>query len=204
MENVINEQDMKIFNKSKIGNLFIYLSNRIDNLFLTKLLKLTYIIDELAVKETGAPVTWLNYKVWKNGPVPQKVYYNLRFENGQDFSDFIKVEIEPKTSGQKIVPVTSFDDSEFSDYEIELFDKVISQFGTLNSSQLIDYLHIENSLWHRIVVEKGLSSQFDAEFDPIYTSPYDISLKDAISDPFLVNMYDEMSHNIAFIQKLEA
>jgi len=195
--------DIRIFNKEKIGNLFIFLSSNIDNLFITKLLKLTYIIDELSVKETGAPVTWLNYKVWKKGPVPQKVYYNLTFEGGEEFSDYINVKSSKRINGLKITPKGEFDDSEFSDYEIELLNRVIKDFGKLNSTQLVDFLHEEDSLWHKVVEERNLAPIFESEEDA-NTSPYDIVLKEAITDPFMVKMFDEMSDNIAFRERLEA
>ncbi|HLP55848.1 MAG TPA: Panacea domain-containing protein [Fluviicola sp.] len=195
-----NNLKMNIFNRSKIGNLFIYLSDHIDNLFLTKLLKLTYIIDELAVKETGSPVTWLRYKVWKMGPVANKIHANLTFEDGSFFSEYIDVEYIPEFKGRKIESNNQFDDSEFSDYEMELIDRVIRDYGRLSSSELIELLHENNSLWHQIVVEKNLQPIFDSEEES--TSPYSIDLKDAITDPFLKKMFDEMLHNIEFRESL--
>lgn len=197
MDNILK---MNIFNRNKIGNLFIRLSDNVDNLFLTKLLKLTYIIDELAVKETGAPVTWLRYKVWKMGPVPKKIHTNLTFEGGNLFSEYIDVEYIPELKGRKIESNNQFDDSEFSDYEIELIDRVIKSYGHYTSSQLIDLLHETNSLWHQKVVEKNLQSIFDSNEES--TSPYSIDLKDAIADPFLKTMFDEMLDTIEFRESL--
>lgn len=195
-----NTLKMNIFNRNKIGNLFIHLSDNVDNLFLTKLLKLTYIIDELAVKETGAPVTWLRYKVWKMGPVPKKIHTNLTFEGGNLFSEYIDVEYIPELKGRKIESNNQFDDSEFSDYEIELIDRVIMNYGHYTSSQLIDLLHETNSLWHQKVVEKNLQPIFDSNEES--TSPYSIDLKDAITDPFLKTMFDEMLDTIEFRESL--
>ncbi len=197
MNNTLN---MNIFNRNKIGNLFIYLSDNIDNLFLTKLLKLTYIIDELAVKETGSPVTWLRYKVWKMGPVPRKIHTNLTFEGGNFFSEFVDVEYVPERNGRKIESNNQFDDSEFSDYEIELIDRVIKDYGRFTSTELIELLHETNSLWHQIIVEKKLQPIFDSNEES--TSPYSIDLKDAISDPFLKTMFDEMLDTIEFREAL--
>ena len=192
-----------VFNIEKIGNLFHYISKKVDNLFFTKLLKLTYIIDETATKETGSPVTWLNYKVWKNGPVPQKIYNNITFEQGDLFAKYISVAKIEKINGSKIEPIGNFDDSEFSAYEMDLIDKVIAEYSDYNGRELIDILHSENSIWHRIVVEKELQPIFDSETD-VNTSPYEIELKDAITDPYLLKMYDEMKDSIAFRKKLHA
>ncbi|MFA7272514.1 MAG: Panacea domain-containing protein [Crocinitomicaceae bacterium] len=195
-----NSENKTIFNRNKIGNLFIYLSDNIENLFLTKLLKLTYIIDEIAVKETGAPVTWLRYKVWKMGPVPRKIHANITFEQGDFFSEYIDVEYVEEVRGRKIESNNTFDDSEFSDYEIELIDRVIKNYGSLNSNELIELLHETDSLWHKVVVEKNLQQIFDSEEES--TSPYTIDLKEAISDPFLKEMFDEMLENIKFREEL--
>ena len=54
-------------NKDKIGNLMVYLSERISPIYHTQLIKLLYLIDEEAVKDDGVPVTWLDYKAWQYG-----------------------------------------------------------------------------------------------------------------------------------------
>jgi len=193
-----------ILNKDKVGNLFVYLASRIDNLFLTKLLKLTYIIDELSVKETNSPVTWLNYKVWKNGPVAPKIHHNFTYENATEFTEFIDLEIVPQANnGLKIKAKKEFDDSEFTDYEIELINRVVSKYGSLNSSQLIQLLHEENTLWHKIVEQRGLAKIFESNEDA-NTSPYEIDLKELIKEPYMREMFDEMNENMRFKQCLEA
>ena len=83
---------------------------------------------------------------------------------------------------------------------MELIDRVIRDYGRLSSSELIELLHENNSLWHQIVVEKNLQPIFDSEEES--TSPYSIDLKDAITDPFLKKMFDEMLHNIEFRESL--
>jgi uncharacterized phage-associated protein len=197
-----NKKNITVFNIEKIGNLFNYLSSNIDNLFFTKLLKLTYIIDEYSVKESGSPVTWLNYRVWKNGPVPQKVHTNITFEQGSQFSKYINISKVEKINGLKITPNSTFDDSEFSEYEMELIDRVIQEFGHFNSNELIEILHQQNTIWHRIVKERNLQVIFDSDTET-NTSPYEIDLKEAINDPFLKSMYDEMKDSISFRKKLE-
>ena len=67
----------KVLN-DKIGNLLVYLAQNISDLSMTKALKLLYIIDETSMKESGVPVTWLEYKVWEKGPVAQEIYDEIR------------------------------------------------------------------------------------------------------------------------------
>lgn len=179
-------------NTDKIGNLLIYLIDRIAETykqpaFVTKLLKLMYIIDETAVKETGSPVTGLDYRVWKMGPVAYEVYKDLMHDNSRLFSFY--VEGKKRTSQQSgsdyviVQSVNSFNDSEFSDYEIELMDKVVQDYGYLNSPALIDHLHGENSLWAKVVNENKLVFESQA------TSDFTIDLGEAVEDDFKKELF---------------
>lgn len=158
-------------NLDKIGNLIIYLVDEIEKrhlqkVFLTKLLKLLYIIDETAVKETGVPVTGLDYRVWKMGPVAFDVYSDLA-KNGSEQLGFFAEAKKPDSASERdwalIKSVSKFDDSEFSDYEMSLFDKVINEYGYLKKEDLIELLHEEGSLWKKVVDEKGLKKFFETE-----------------------------------------
>jgi uncharacterized phage-associated protein len=175
----------QIYNIEKIGNLLIYISGKIQNLTLTKALKLLYIIDEISVKETGTPVTWLEYKVWEKGPVAENIYMEIN-EYGKNWNtlhleNFIKKEKQVnKHSSYKetiILPNKEFDDSEFCDYEIELFDRVIEKYGNKRASTLINMLHEENTLWHQIVTRENLKPQFELYKS---SSNYTIELSDLI------------------------
>jgi uncharacterized phage-associated protein len=185
----------QIPNLEKIGNLAIYLSQKLDNLYLTRLLKFLYIIDEQSVVDTGVPVTWLQYKVWKNGPVATAIYNDLNFYNNELLKDYIAVNKNHKTKGLEIIPVRKFDDSEFSDYEIELIDRIIDTYGTYNSDQLIKLLHEENSLWHKIVKENNLEDKFSES----NTSPFTIELTDKIKgDAQKLDLYNSVKESLNF------
>jgi hypothetical protein len=93
---------LKQSNVDKIGNLIIYLVDKINEIYrqkvyLTKLLKVLYIIDETAIKETGAPVTGLDYRVWKMGSVAFDVYRDLMHEKSGKLSLFAKAKKDPRT-----------------------------------------------------------------------------------------------------------
>jgi uncharacterized phage-associated protein len=142
----------------KIGNLLIYLSSNIKDLTLTKALKLLYVIDETSMKEVGVPVTWLEYKAWEYGPVAPEIYEEIKNgitcgPNSQLVGTYINVSakdnpVDPSKSPIKLISsVKEFDDSEFSDYEIGLLDKVIKKFGNKTAKQLVEHLHRTGSLW---------------------------------------------------------
>lgn len=174
---------------NKIGNTIIYIVNRIRPAYFTKVLKLLYILDETSVKETGVPFTWLDYKVWKMGPVPVLVYNELRDvlpsrPNDSLLSQFISVKSTANPSDKEresfiISSMAKFCDDEFSEYDIELMDKIIKSYGGKTASELIDILHSEGSLWHNIVTEKDLTLDFSLMQN---RSDFSISFTDLIKD----------------------
>lgn len=175
------------FNVDKVGNLIIYLVDNIkrkykQDLYLTKLLKLLYIIDETAVEETAATVTGLEYRVWKMGPVAFEVYKDFNYNNSEEFSCFAE---SIGTGDSSIIKsVNKFDDSEFSDYEIDLIDRVIDKYGNLNGSHLIELLHEEGSLWEKIVTEKKI--RFSSEKN---TSQYKIDLSEKLTEEYKKQLF---------------
>ncbi|SKC72241.1 Panacea domain-containing protein [Ohtaekwangia koreensis] len=190
-----------IHNVDKIGNLIIYLTDQIwknyhQQLFLTKLLKLLYIIDETSVKETGVPITGLNYKVWKMGPVAYNIYVDLMKNNSEQLSFYAeakKCENKNDREVALIKSVNKFDDSEFSDYEIELIDKIIRDYGSLTSETLINHLHKEGTLWDKIVKEKNLEELFETK----QTSSYIIDLSDLIAnDPIKLENFKNAQESL--------
>ena len=145
----------------KIGTLIAHIAGEIEDLSMTKLLKLLYLIDETAYARTGAPITLFDYKIWKMEPVAEELYNELR--NAQNIAfqgealntdTYIRTEKRKgKDAGEQILiyPVTEPDLSIFSGYEIELIQNIIDRFGSYTAMQLIHLLHEQNSLWHKAV-----------------------------------------------------
>lgn len=154
----------------KIGNLLNYLSSKIPNLSLTKLLKLLYLIDETSYTRSGTSITWLEYKVWEMGPVAEELYNELKFDqslmqNGHpiNFESFITTEKKTNEQGVTFItihPKGEYQLNQFSEFEMELIDNVIDRFGSLTASKLINLLHEENTLWHQYVQEHNLTVNF--------------------------------------------
>jgi len=181
-----SENQPTIPNLDKVGNLIIYLADEIEKkhhlpLFLTKLLKLLYIIDETSVKETGAPVTGLEYRVWKMGPVTYDVYVDLMKNKSEQLGFFAEAKKSDSASDRDwalIKSVNKFDDSDFSDYEMDLVDKIITDYGADADVDLIERLHQEGTLWRKIVDEKHLDELFRNK----PTSRFTINLAELIAD----------------------
>lgn len=198
----------------KIGNILCFFATEIDNLSLTKALKLLYILDEMAVKETGTPITWLEYKVWKNGPVADEIYKELHHNQKlciQDktisLDEFISVIRKESNFPENqfdtyLHPKKAYNFSDFSDYEIELLNQINIKYGTLSAKKLVDILHQEHSLWHKVVQQHGLQVSFEL-FKA--TSSHTIDFTDLIeNDEFLKLAMQSAYESLQFQESLSA
>jgi uncharacterized phage-associated protein len=150
--------------QNKAFNALVYFAERIKPLYLTKAIKLLYLADEFAIKDSGVPITWLNYKAWKLGPVPEEIWNKVKAASNLEVEaiDQIKVTLasSPLPEGIILEPRKEFDDSQFSDYEIDILEDVIRKYGRYSAEQLVETLHKEGSLWHKVVEKNNLQKQF--------------------------------------------
>lgn len=144
----------------KVGNAIIYLANKIPNLSKTKALKLIYILDELSIKKSGIPYFNLKYKVWKFGPVSEEIFIDLSSE-----TTLLKKYIERSAEEGTIViiPISEFNDDEFSDNDIDLLDFVIEKFGDKTAKNLVAYTHRKNAPWHNTALENSVLELLESE-----------------------------------------
>lgn len=144
----------------KIGNAIVYISEKIGDLSKTKALKLIYILDELSIKKSGIPFFNLKYKVWKFGPVSEEIFIDLSSE-----TTLLKKYIERSSEdGSTIIkPITTFNDDEFSDNDIDLLDFVIKEFGNKTAKELIYYTHRKNSPWHNTASNNAVLELLESE-----------------------------------------
>lgn len=156
--------------QEKAFNALVYFAERIKPLYLSNAMKLLYMADEQAIKETGVPITWLDYKVGKFGPVPEDIYNKVKqvdnlqkLENGDGSIYNLKISDSPVDLPEGLVlnPIKPFNDDEFSDYEIGELQAVVDKYGKLTSEQLVGMLHQEDTLWHKVVQANNLQQQFE-------------------------------------------
>ena len=178
----------------------MYLAKSLDNLYITKLLKLLYIIDEESIKESGEPVTWMNYNVWKFGPVNPDLHTELAYNSGENLSDYI--EVYQNLYGQIVIPKSDFDDGEFSEFELEIIDRVIKNYGVLSSAELVDILHKNDTLWDKIVKEHNLNEKF--KYEENNTSQYKIDFTELLEkDSLKKHIYQSAKESQCFINQTD-
>jgi uncharacterized phage-associated protein len=198
-------------NQEKVVNTIVYLLQNLGGtIYLTKLIKLLYILDECSVKETGVPFTWLEYKAWRKGPVPVELYDLLRNKIGTKavldlFSEILIIDkkenpLQTDKDAYLISSKHSFNDDEFCEYEINLMDRIIQMYGSKNSNELIEILHSTDSLWYKTVEKHQLDFQFNLMQN---RSDFTISFTELIKeDLYLQQAYQSAYQSIKFENEL--
>ncbi|NDV58277.1 Panacea domain-containing protein [Bacteroides sp. 519] len=184
-------------NEEKIGVLLAYISSKISNLNLRKLIKIIFLIDELYIKENGYPLTWLDYFAWKKGPVAPEIY---DIKNGT-FSKYVKAHKSIKDGKYYVYPVNEFNLDAgldlFGEYHLEVIDSIINEYGSFTADQLSEITHQSESLWSKTVSEKGL------DFKDNGKSTVKLDLISLIKDDEeKYNSYIEALDNIMFTASL--
>lgn len=180
-------------NQDKIGNLMILLAERINPLYHTKLIKLLYLIDESAIKDSGVPITWLDYQLWQYGPVAPESFY-IKGDNNI-FGKFISTE---KTQFGSIVKSNiPFDNKQFSEYEMSIIDMIINKYGRMSAEELVNITHEKDSLWS-ITKEEN-----DEDFEIANTTPIILDLKRLIDDKIKLQNYEGAEETMYFNASVE-
>jgi uncharacterized phage-associated protein len=172
---------------SKIGNAIIYFSDKIPKLSKTKLLKLLYILDEISIKRSGIPALNLKFKTWKFGPVSEDIFIELSSE-----ASFLKNYIRKVFEGEHIYiePGAAFDDSEFTQNDIDLMDFVIEEFGNKTAKELVDYTHRKNSPWYNSAQKNSVLEMLTNE--EINNTQFVVDMSDLIKhDERKLSLYEE-------------
>lgn len=145
-------------NRQRLGHTVIYIAQHARYPYKTEILKLLYLMEERMVHLAHIPFLGIPFSAWRMGPVSVDVFEELS-DGPVLLDDFISLVFNGQ--GIKVEAKKDFSDEEFSDLELRIMSDVMSQFGHMNSEQLIAETHKAGSLWHRTVEEAGLLKDFE-------------------------------------------
>lgn len=143
--------------KEKLGNVLIYMAERVEDLSKTKALKLLYLMEERMVLRYHVPFLGIPYEVWQAGPVAKDVFIDLS-DGPYLLKDYIKT--EQRYTGTYIVSIKPFCDEEFSECEIEMMDAIVKKYQGLSAAELVLETHKKGTLWYQEASENGLLEAF--------------------------------------------
>lgn len=139
--------------QQKALNALAYFAERINALTFQKAIQLLYLADEYAVSESGAPNTWLDYHVWKSGPVPEDLYNKIMQATNpqQELTAIAEAPLlieNIKSSFRHLdsvllVSVKPFDDSRFSDFEVLVLQDIVNSYGHYIDGNCLTYCVIQ-------------------------------------------------------------
>lgn len=174
----------EIYTKSeidKLGNAIVFLCQKLSPytpVSKTHLLKLIFIIEEIAVQRFGVPFFNLRFDVWKLGPVSKDLYVELTDEPNL-LSEYISKE-QVDESKFVICPKHEFSDDEFSDNEMKLLEEIAERFKYCTAKELINFTHRKNSPWFNTAQKHGLVDALEA--GKITTTDIEIDLSEMIQE----------------------
>jgi uncharacterized phage-associated protein len=185
--------------KDKIGNCLVYFCQDGD-IPLSTALKLLFFTDETSVKKSGIPITWLEYNACKRGPVPCDIYFEINrlAENKVSSDESVSLNEylncftleEEETKHVRISPKRAFDDSEFSDYDMQILEEVKEKYGDMSSNKLSSLTHRKNGLWDKVRLANNLDQYF--KIKNTQYSPYPVEFI-----PLIDNKAKEMAYSAA-------
>jgi len=151
--------------KEKRINAIRYFCRHANFLTETKLYKLLYFLDFLHFKEVGRPVTDLEYFAWSYGPVPSKLFFEIKEKKAPKEILMCIIEEKDAETGKKVR--TSFKSLQapnlnvFSDREIQMLEKVAFIFKDAKAKDMTEITHLKNEPWHKTLESKGEKSKID-------------------------------------------
>jgi uncharacterized phage-associated protein len=165
----------------KLGNALIYLCKKMqavgEPVSKTHLLKLVFIIEEIAVKKYGIPFFDLRFDVWKLGPVSKDLFVELS-EEPDLLAPFIAREI---VNGNVYIQAKKeFSDDEFNDKEMELLEDISKRFLYCTAKELINFTHRSDSIWYKTALRNGVLDLL--EKGQMSTTNIEIPLHEIIED----------------------
>lgn len=188
----------------KVGNIISFILKEVKrDISIKRVVKLLFLIDKAAVEKSGAPITFLEFSAWEQGPVPADIYFSainimkndLSKSNG--FDKFMKVE-EREYLSTKYPCVSKVNEpnlSLFTKFEKSIINQVLEQYGSWNGKRLEDETHKKGDLWDKVVSANGLKSRFKTQ----KTSKYPIDFYSLVEKDELKRLnFESAQHSIAF------
>ena len=137
--------------RDKLINAILYFADRTHGLGKIKLFKLLYLLDFEHFRQTGRPVTGMEYRAWKMGPVPAEL---VQVWDDLDADLAEAIEIRPERVydyvRENVIPKRQFDDAHFTPRELRILADLSAHYADDLMEKMIDITHAENGAWANV------------------------------------------------------
>jgi uncharacterized phage-associated protein len=161
----------------KLGNVLIFLAERLEKPSKTHLLKLIFIIEEISIRKFGIPFLNLRFDVWKLGPVSKDLYVELTGE-----LNLLEPYIIREDGGNSTIvrPKKEFSDDEFNDNELRLLHEIAERFKYCTANELINFTHKKDTPWYNTAQKNGVLDAL--ETGKLNVTDIEINLAEVIAE----------------------
>ena len=126
---------------NRLKNIMLYILNRCDEVWCTKMNKLLFYTDFMSYRERGMAMTGLSYRAIDFGPVPERW--------DRVYSEFPEVRQELRQVGDFVGSVliasAEADNTMFTDAELKVLDAICTHFGKMTSREISRISHDEEA-----------------------------------------------------------
>lgn len=126
---------------NRLRNIMLYILNRCDEVWCTKMNKLLFYTDFMSYRERGMAMTGLSYRAIDFGPVPERW--------DRVYSEFPEVRQELRQVGDFVGSVLiaseESDYSMFTEAELKVLDSICTHFGKMSSREISRISHDEDA-----------------------------------------------------------
>jgi len=127
-------------NLTKVVEMINYFALRVSSLHKVKLMKMLWYADVLHFKRFDKGISGLTYCALPMGAVPE-AYDQIVDLEGVEFENVLYGE----HIGYKFRPAPGFTVKELTQSEIEVLDKVVADFGCMNTDEIVQKMHDEDA-----------------------------------------------------------
>jgi uncharacterized phage-associated protein len=146
--------------RDKLINAILYFAERTRGLGKIKLFKLLYLLDFEHFRQTGRPVTGMEYRAWKMGPVPAALV-QIWDDLDADLAEAIEIRPEKVYDyvRENVIPKRRFHDAHFTPRELRILADLAERYADDLSEKMSDITHAENGAWARVWQDGAGSDQ---------------------------------------------
>lgn len=184
----------------KIGNTIIFLSNKMNDLNKTKILKLLFLLEEASIKKYGYPFFGVDFQIWKLGPVVKDIYIDLTEDSPELLSGYIK---RDENNPSVFTGRVDFNDDEFSDNDIHILELIADFAKDKSATDLVKHTHTKDSLWRKSAINNGVLELLEQELRNSTEFNIDFSLLFE-NNPELREQFEQAKENLEFARHLKS
>jgi uncharacterized phage-associated protein len=149
--------------REKLLNAIIYFLGATNHCHTLKLFKLLNFSDFEHFRQTGRTIFKLDYKALPKGPVPTKLYDEIKHGGNPDLKSAIslfavKDDITDDLLRRDLKPRAAFDKQYFSKRELKIIERVAEFFRDLKAEDMSEFSHRKGEPWRSVYGEKGEGS----------------------------------------------